>query len=404
MKILFVTIRSGIGGIETLIMRMISFLSAHTDINVSVLLITKGNNDEFINSVNSKCKIYFGKNIFKTYKEIREEKFDFIYSFGLFSLLFSLFLKKFFSKKSILSFGVYHPLEYCWNNGPNSYVRTLSYKIMRSFPLENIFFMNEGMKERHESLIGRNFLNSPIIPIPIDYNRMKNIKRNPNKKNIISIGRIVNFKTYIFHMIDVCCDINKNNSKEKVEFHIYGDGDLMKKLMIYVQKKNASEFVFVHGALPYSKMENILSDAFIFIGCGTALVEAAAAGVPSLISIESSQLPETYGFFYETNGYNLGEIDQTTKKFTIYEKVIDLQNKTEKEYSEIENLCQQKASLFSIDSVIYDFLEKIRNTKNFNLNLNIFNFFRIFLSFIFWKFVGKIGLKSAFSYRYKDEK
>lgn len=400
MKILIILNRPGLGGIETLIKRVVSFFHQRDDIQISIFFISKGNNDTFVEFFKSKGDLYYGIDMIKNYYAIKRNKFDYIYAVGLFSLFFSFFLRDVFFQKAKICFGVYHTLEYCWKHGPDSYIRKISYKLLRSFPLENIFFMNQITKDYHSSYIGRDFSKSPIIPIAVDTNRYKKVIRKPDRKKIISIGRITDFKTYAFQMVDVCCELNRKNKEINAEYHIYGDGELKEKLIDHIKMKSASEFIFVHGETPYDKIEDIFSNAFVFIGVGTALIEASAASVPSLVGICSLHEPYTYGFFNETNGDSLGEQEFFTQKYSLYEKLLDLYNSSDEDYKTISLLCQKKAEFFSMENNMNEFIYKLDKSKEIGITLSYLTYLRIIISFVFWKLLDKFGIVSSFSTRY----
>jgi len=400
MKILVIMNRPGLGGIETLMKRVVSFFHLRDGIQISILFISKGNQNTFVDFFKSKGDVYYGFDIVKNFYELKRKNFDYIYAVGLFSLLFSLFARDLLFQRSKICFGVYYTLEYCWKHGPDSYIRKLSYKLLQSFPLENILFMNQITKDYHSSYIGRDFSKSPIIPIAVDTNRFKKVNRKPDRKKIISVGRIVDFKTYVFQMVDVCCDLNRKNKEINVEYHIYGDGELKEKLIDYIKMKSASEFIFLHGTVPYDKLEDIFTDAFVFIGVGTSLIEASAASVPSLVGICSLQEPYTYGFFNEMRGYNLGEEELSTQKYSLYTKLLDLYNSSDEDYKKTSLLCQKKAELFSMEKNMNEFIDNLSASKDTGFKLSYFNYLGIIFSFVFWKILEKIGIISNFSARY----
>ncbi|MBY0272196.1 MAG: glycosyltransferase family 4 protein [Alphaproteobacteria bacterium] len=404
MKLLLVSTKPGIAGVETLIQRMISYLMLREDIEINLLFMIKGQNDVLANSFESKCTVYYGIDLLNPRSEFKKKEFDYIYSFSLFPLVFSLLISGLFFKRAKVSCGVYHPLEYCWKHGPNSCIRKIAHKLLKSLPLENIFFMSQLTQEKHTLYLERDFSKSPIIPVAIDVQRFQNVIRNPNRRKIISIGNIVNFRTYMFQIVDTCCDLNKNHPDLKIEYHIYGDGPLRKKLVDYINSKSASEFVFLHGLLPYDNLEDVFKDAFLLVGCGTAMLEASAAGVPSLITLCPSTNPYTYGFFPEiNNGYNLGGPIPNAKTYTFYEKIMELYRYTPGEYKHIENLSQQKAALFSPERIMDDFINKLKNSKIVDLKLSYIDYFLIVFSYMFWKAIGMLRFETILSSRYCED-
>jgi hypothetical protein len=127
---------------------------------------------------------------------------------------------------------------------------------------------------------------------------------------IISVGRLVEFKTYNLYMISVI-----NALKEKglsVQFDIYGDGPLKSQIQEKIYNLNLYDLIRLKGTLDYSKFDQVVSQYDLFIGSGTAIIQAASLGVPSIVAVENVTQPITYGYSsavhqyeYNLNGLNL---------------------------------------------------------------------------------------------------
>ena len=77
-------------------------------------------------------------------------------------------------------------------------------------------------------------------------------------------------------------------------------------------KKLASELcvtdrVSFFGNLEYANLSATIAAADLFVGSGTAVIEAAAQCCPAMIGIESIEEPYTYGFLSDIVGLSYNE-------------------------------------------------------------------------------------------------
>ena len=95
---------------------------------------------------------------------------------------------------------------------------------LRVAPIQNVFFMNDANANELSECIARDFRASPIVPLGIDLVRFRSVTRRPARRKIVSVGRIVDFKTYNFWMLDVIQRLNA--TEDRFEYHVYGTGQL----------------------------------------------------------------------------------------------------------------------------------------------------------------------------------
>src|SRR5205085_6587431 len=123
-----------------------------------------------------------------------------------------------------------------------------------------------------------------------------------------------------------------------------------------IVQKDLSRSVFMHGSVPYSKFGDVLSDALLFVGMGTAVLEASACGVPSLVAIESCDEPLTYGFLPDTRGHNAGEYSPDAEKYAAIEKIEALAALGPEAYQTHCTAAAKSAEKFSIETVADEFV------------------------------------------------
>jgi hypothetical protein len=103
-------------------------------------------------------------------------------------------------------------------------------------------------------------------------------------------------------------------------------------------------------------MGKVLEDAFAFIGMGTSLIEASAAGVPSIIAIECAEEAKSYGLFHEMSDLNTGENVPGRPMSDIREILLRLRALPEN-YARHCELARGKAELFALEKIAGEYLE-----------------------------------------------
>jgi len=118
------------------------------------------------------------------------------------------------------------------------------------------------------------------------------------------------------------------------------------------------------GKLEYKELFSVLVDAFMFVGMGTAIIEASAIGVPSLQAIDNEKGIMTYGFFDKLKGFSLGEVIPELPLVSMKNSIIELSIKNVAEY---EQICEEhiiRANTFNINEVIKDYYNFFLNASN----------------------------------------
>lgn len=199
--------------------------------------------------------------------------------------------------------GVYHPRIYFFSQYETRLQRVVKQLFIASVPENSIVFMNESCRISHAEGLRHDFSQSHILPLALSPVHSRVEKITPFK--IISVGRLVAFKTYNLYMIEVLRDLISRGFTHTT-WHVYGDGPLEEDMRALVREHGLGHHVFLHGPVEYSKMQDSIRDAQLFVGMGTALVEAGLMGIPGVIAVDSESA-RTYGYTYELEGYDVGE-------------------------------------------------------------------------------------------------
>jgi len=313
---------------------------------------------------------------------------------GIFGLLFILRVRK----KDIqidYNIGVYHQNEFMYKCDDDKYFSPIIKKCFNSIDATKIIFFNETNLKDYSQFFECNLDNSKIVPIGI--NKIENINLSSfETKRIVSIGNLSPFKTYTKHMINVVYNLKQKYPKINIKYDIYGDGDMKSELYDLITNLNLTEHVKLHGRIEYSKMKDTLKDTFVFIGSGTAILEATSYNIPSIVGIESISEPITYGFISDVDGLSYNEYMKDLKTDTI-ERFVEKVLFDNEKYQKISQKCYEKSLEFTIDKTksAFDDLSTSKESPkevNYNNLLVLFNF--VYLGLLY-----KFNINKCFSQR-----
>lgn len=363
------------GGIETLIVRMANWL-VENDYDVKILLRKKSDLDYLLNDkvelkyLGYRYELLFYPLFNKRYvKKNLNNSIDIIYSFDLKTCWLSSLIFKNMLDKPIFATGFYHPNAYSLYNKIDL---LFFHKLLTNcIPDESMFFMNKECKRCVENEIEHKFSSENIFPLPIEIPKALNSLSFPLKKiKIVSIGRLVSFKTYNLNVLYTILELK--NKGYNVEYFIYGTGKLDVQMTKLIADLGLKKNVFLKGNVSYEKIRSILSDAYIFIGMGTSLIEASVLGVPSIVAIVNDKDNECYGFFHNSEEFTVGEFvpNKVSYKFTaVIEEAIGWSHDT---YLKERNKGIEKGREFGMDPIMTNFIGLLKKMESSRIN-NISN-------------------------------
>lgn len=225
-------------------------------------------------------------------------------------------------------------------------------------------FMSPQVRQSHQSAYERSFDGSIIFPVPIFHPKATSRKTlaDIRKGHIVSVGRLCSsIKQYNFTVLD---DV-KNLIDEGfyVTWDIYGNGDLTEKIEGRILELGIQDSVFVHGVLDYNRFADVVGEAHLFIGMGTAALEAAAMGVPTIVAHAATWESTTHGFLHDQPFGILGEIlkDQPMHSISNFIKKVILSD--DAEYTGLSEADQCAAKRYTFDVLMEQFYRFIRNSK-----------------------------------------
>lgn len=297
------------GGIETLIIRMANyFVSEGVRINVCCSA-----NGEFQALLDSKVNVVIYKetvDLIKTINALDHTKYTgsrvLVMSFDPISAARALKVEMALSKTLLVTHvsGVFHPRAY-FMTGERKDRIFLNYLLARAIGKDRLFFMNKECRESHSIKWGADFSSSPIIALPINCFYASWKPSGKAKVRVVSVGRLVDFKAYNLGAARIVRDSLDRGIE--VTWDIFGDGPLCNSIEAEIEVSGMANYVQLMGPLDYNDFSTTVADYDFFIGMGTAALEAAMVGIPTICATVD-EASRCYGYLHELPFGNLGEL------------------------------------------------------------------------------------------------
>jgi glycosyltransferase involved in cell wall biosynthesis len=290
--------------------------------------------------------------------------------------------------------GVYHQNEFVFQ-APRFFFPRFVQKIFASMPQHNILFFNESSKDNYAAFFQRDYSNASLLPIGVEINEGATPRNFPSCR-IVSIGNLAGFKTYNRHMIAIVAELHER--LPNISYDIYGRGPKERELQDYVTELKMEGRVRINGHLEYSNFHKVVKDCDLFVGSGTALVEAAAAGRPALIGIESIETPETYGFLSDAEGFSYNELRAGVTLLAM-QPLVERVLTDSKHWGEVAVACERKAHEFSIQRTINGFEKLFESAEPRPVKLRSIHLIRMACSAVLMFISEKLRLSEPFGDR-----
>ena len=279
-----------------------------------------------------------------------------------------------------ISTGVYHINEYNFSNSSIWYFKRIVDKFINYLPWQNIIFFNEICKDFYCKKFNQKFENSLVTPIGIELPLIGSSPLAKKNNEIVSIGRLTQWKKYNFHMIEVIKSLKDKNIN--IRYDSYGDGSQLDSLNKKVKQYQIQHLVKFHGNIPYSKFRHTVTNKLMFIGGGTALIEASSLGLPSLIGIENEDEPCSFGFLHNTDTYSYQEKQLNLPKKKIEEYILYLIGLSQESYQIECEKAKERAKDFGIQKTKKDFLTFINASQSSKFQINQYQLARVVFSML----------------------
>ncbi len=381
------------GGIQTLILRFGSYFKSK-GFRLKVILTFEGgelieelqktSEVKILNLNELTCSVYVSDKIIKN--DIFFANIDEVYSMYAGGNWLGLQI----ANKLEIPFkvGIYHPEDY------KMFSSMIDKKIFDIIPDTCKLFMNQENLVNHEKIYGRT-IEGNIWQLPVIFDTGGDYKINtvlPSKNKIISIGRFDPYKTYNLTMIKTISDLKKIGIN--LIYEIYGYGVLEDKMISLIKQYDLSENIIIKGVLNYKDFKNIVSNAYLFVGCGTSVIEASYFGVPSIVATAESN-GQSNGLFSDEIGFNVGEKAVNILPVNAIDQIINILNLSDDEYLKLKQKHTDIAKERYSVNIVFDKYFMMPNHKiqqSFKLKL------LIILSALYFNFYKRIKLSTIYKY------
>lgn len=198
--------------------------------------------------------------------------------------------------------GVYHPQSF-FMNAERADRRWVNATLASAIDAERLYFMNEECRQSHAREWKRDLSTSPLIPLPIAVRPVSWSAPAAEPLSILSVGRLVDFKRYNHGAGKIAEQLAASGIETR--WVIYGDGEDRPAVERALAESRTTR-VDLRPTLSYSSFLEEVGRAQLFVGMGTAALEAAMAGTPTIVATVAEE-NGSYGFVHELPFGNVGE-------------------------------------------------------------------------------------------------
>lgn len=312
----------------------------------------------------------------KRWPDLQIDRPDVIKSFHLIDSWISSILSSIIKPTPKLLFGNYFPYHFKQSRNPLKHFthRPYLHNLRYNFPDNSILCMDEEQISQFRQVCGKH--RNPIFwPLPVNNPNKNEINRTPKWCHIVSVSRLEPMKKAKLYMVEVIDKLRKKGYP--VTWSVYGEGSLEGEMKAKISSFGLNEVISMKGKLPYSEYANAMQDAYLFLGGGTAVVEAAFCGVPGVLAFAEDISGDTYGSLYNFPFGNLGvrtDIPPGTTVEAEVERIFKLQSQ---EYEEEIRKTIEYAQGYSMDNSMDKFLGFVEKASAPKISYGLFYYYYV---------------------------
>jgi hypothetical protein len=357
-----------VGGIETLIARMSKWLLAEGH---SLTLLTTSA-QEFRDIFPQEMRIIeLGDHLHKfcfyhvarrEWPDLRIARPDVIKSFHLRDAWISSILSPLIEPMPKVIFGNYFPYVFPQSRIPFKDLENKPFlsNLSRFFRDESILCIDREQIAQFRRQYGIH--RKPVFwPLPIDNPNKTDLPRRPKWGHIVSVGRLEPMKEYNIYMIDIIHKLRKAGLS--VTWTVYGEGSLTGPMNRKINELGLNEVIRLKGRLKYTDFAAVMQDAYLFVGGGTAIIEAAYCGVPGIMTLAFDTSGYTYGPLFKYPFGNLGLRTTRLPDTSVEREIERIINLSKHEYLNESEACQGYAQKYSLDISMQKFMGILENAS-----------------------------------------
>lgn len=238
-----------------------------------------------------------------------------------------------------LLLGVYHPRVFPLDlRRPVSSM--LNYLWGRSISYKSVYFMNQECRTSNVKSLGVKYERCAIINLPVEILNMNWVAKERQVK-IVSVGRITSFKAYNFSAAKIIKELRDDGIN--VTWDIYGHGEDEAELLKLATHCPGLRFM---GQLNPEDFSKIGLEYDLFIGMGTAAIQSASLGLPTLLAVD--ELGDwCHGYVFDAPPGNVGEKTNESKYIRVFDAILKFNSISMSEKDFISKKCRYWAESFA---------------------------------------------------------
>lgn len=183
-------------------------------------------------------------------------------------------------------------------------IKKLFKKIFFLLPYKSTYFMNEAALLSHQKYWNADLGHYPIVRIVGREAQYFNNRNHTDCLRIVSVGRLVPFKSYNTYIPKIVNELLASGIN--VTWDIWGYGKDQLKIQKLIEEFGLTHFIQLRGSLPHENFDETVSTYDIFVGMGTAVLEAGKTRTPSIVALENGA-DLSYGFLFEAPSDSVGD-------------------------------------------------------------------------------------------------
>jgi hypothetical protein len=364
MHFLFVYPSPGVlGGIETLIVRMSRWLTSHGH-QVTLILDRP---DKWAHLLPPEVRrielgdrfrrLYFYYHARRLWKEFKIDFPDVIKSFDVSSSWIACQLATFAGTNCKVVAGLYNPLVFKHYYARESLAiwdrnRPHIDNFLENIPASARLFCGVDQLEELDQEHGQTGL---LWPLPIDPREFEPGERAPQWGKIVSVGRLSPMKEYNLYMVEIVRSLIEKG--HEVTWSVYGAGEYESQMLELIKKYRLGNSIIMKGSVPYALLRKVLQDAYIFVGMGTAILEASLFKVPNVIALAYDSTGITYGPVYRLPRGSIGQLSTCPPLLRVEDEIERILRLAEPEYEAEAKLVSEHVQDHEIDASMEKFVE-----------------------------------------------
>jgi|GEM_PF-1134820 len=379
MRILFIYSTPGyLGGIETLIVRMSKWLVKNGH-SVTLLIESPGRWANLLpTEVNCVAlgerfhELYYYYHASRLWKSLRLPIPDVVKSFDIGSSWIACQLATLAGSNCKVIAGIYNPYVFKWYYNTRDLSiwdarKFYTNNFLRNIPVNSRIFCGVDQIEELELLHQQN---GELWPIPIDASEFAEATRKPKWGKIVSVGRLSPMKEYNLYMVEIVRMLRERG--RNVSWVVYGTGEYATPMQELIRKYHLEKFIHLAGAVPYNRLWQVMEDAYIFIGMGTASLEASLFKVPNVTAAAYDRDGLTWGPVYRLPEGSLGQLSHVRPEIRVVDEIERILSLTPSGYTLEQEMVWNHVQVHAIDSSMMQFLNIVRNADHYFPNKTMY--------------------------------